>query len=99
MMIEGGGWNIIDLGTDVSSSQFIKQVKEHPGCAVGLSALLTTTMVNMEKIVKDVKEFDPNIKILIGGAPITEDFKNQINADCYASDSQVALNFLNKIAK
>ncbi len=98
MMVEGGGWEIIDLGTDVKSSQFLEKAKEYPGCAVGLSALLTTTMVNMEGIVKDLKEFDPNIKVVIGGAPITEDFKNQINADFYAPDPQRAVNYLNSLA-
>jgi len=98
MMVEGGGWEIIDLGTDVNSSMFLEKAKEYPGCTVGLSALLTTTMVNMEGIVKDLKEFDPNIKVIIGGAPITEDFKNQINADFYAPDPQKAVNYLNSIA-
>lgn len=98
MMVEGSGWEIIDLGTDVKSSQFLEKAKEYPGCAVGLSALLTTTMVNMEGIVKELKEFDPNIKVVIGGAPITEDFKNQINADFYAPDPQRAVNYLNSFA-
>ncbi len=97
MMIEGGGWEIIDMGTDVESSQFLEKVKEYPGSVVGLSALLTTTMVNMEGIVKELKEYDPNIKILIGGAPITEDFKNQINADFYARDPQTAVSYLKTI--
>ena len=97
MMIEGGGWEIIDMGTDVQSSQFLEKVKEYPGSVVGLSALLTTTMVNMEGIVKELKEYDPNIKIIIGGAPITEDFKNQINADFYARDPQTAVSYLKTI--
>lgn len=98
MMVEGGGWEIIDLGTDVNSAMFLEKAKEYPGCTVGLSALLTTTMVNMEGIVKELKEFDPNIKVVIGGAPITEDFKNQINADFYAPDPQRAVNYLNSFA-
>ena len=98
MMVEGGGWEVIDLGTDVKSAQFLEKVKEHPGSTVGLSALLTTTMVNMEGIVKELKDYDPNVKVIIGGAPITEDFKNQINADFYAPDPQRAVNYLNSLA-
>lgn len=94
MMIEGGGWNVIDLGTDVKPVQFLEKVKENPGSAVGLSALLTTTMVNMEGIVKELKAYDPNTKVVIGGAPITEDFKNKIEADFYARDPQQAVNYL-----
>jgi methanogenic corrinoid protein MtbC1 len=97
MIIEGGGWNVIDLGTDVKPVQFLEKVKENPGSAVGLSALLTTTMVNMEGIVKELKEYNPNTKVLIGGAPITEDFKNKIKADFYAPDPQRAVNYLKSL--
>jgi len=97
MMIEGGGWDVIDLGTDVKPVQFLEKVKENPGSTVGLSALLTTTMVNMEGIVKELKEYDPSIKVLIGGAPITEDFKNKIDADFYAQDPQKAVNYLKSL--
>jgi len=97
MMVEGGGWEVIDLGTDVKSEKFVEIVKQHPGCMVGLSALLTTTMVNMEKIVKDIKTAVPNTKVLIGGAPVNTDFCKKIGADYYSPDPQGAVEYLNKM--
>jgi len=97
MMVEGSGYEVVDLGTDVNAQKFIDAVKTHPGCFVGLSALLTTTMVNMEKIVHDVKAEFPDTKILIGGAPVSEDFKEKINADFYSPDPQGAVDFLNTV--
>lgn len=95
MMVEGGGWEVIDLGTDVKLEKFIETIKEHPGCAVGLSALLTTTMTNMEKIVKEIKATIPETRILIGGAPVNEEFKAKIGADFYSPDPQGAVEYLN----
>src|SRR5664280_618356 len=71
MMIEGGGWEVIDLGVDVGSDRFIKAIDENPGAVIGLSALLTTTMENMKKIVTAIKERHSDSKILVGGAPVT----------------------------
>lgn len=98
MMVEGSGYEVIDLGTDVSAQKFVDAIKEHPGCYVGLSALLTTTMVNMEKIVNEIKEETPDTKILIGGAPVSEEFKEKINADFYSPDPQGAVDYLNSVA-
>jgi methanogenic corrinoid protein MtbC1 len=98
MMVEGAGFEVVDLGTDVSSAKFIEAVDTHPGCYVGLSALLTTTMVNMEKIVADLKEAHPDTKILIGGAPVSDEFKEKIKADFYSPDPQGAVDYLNETA-
>ena len=95
MVIEGAGWEVVDLGTDVSPEKFLKAVDEHPGCVVGLSALLTTTMVNMESTVKHVKSKHPNVKVIVGGAPVTEEFALKIGADGYSADPQGAVEFLN----
>jgi methanogenic corrinoid protein MtbC1 len=95
MMIEGGGWEVIDLGVDAGPEKFLKAIEEHPGAYVGLSALLTTTMENMRKIVLAVKERHPSVVILIGGAPVTQDFCNKIGADFYSPDPQGAVNYLN----
>jgi methanogenic corrinoid protein MtbC1 len=97
MMVEGGGWSIIDLGVDVGSDRFIEALKNHQGAIVGLSALLTTTMVNMSEIVISIKENLPETKILIGGAPVTNDFCQKIGADFYAPDPQRAVEYLNKM--
>ncbi len=94
MMMEGGGYEVVDLGVDVSPEQFVEAVKEHPGCVVGLSALLTTTMVNMEETVKQVKAIDEKAKVLVGGAPLTQEFADKIGADAYSPDPQGALDYL-----
>lgn len=94
MMMEGGGWRVVDLGVDVPPERFLEVIEEYPDAVVGLSALLTTTMVNMEKTVKAIKEKKPNTVILVGGAPVTDAFRVQIGADAYAPDPQAALDFL-----
>ena len=96
MMVEGCGYRVIDLGTDVGSEKFIAAVKENPGAVVGLSALLTTTMVNMQKITVDIKEAVPGTFVTIGGAPVNDDFCQKIGADNYSADPQGVVEFLNK---
>jgi len=96
MMVEGNGWEVIDLGTDCPPQKFLEAIKEHPESFVGLSALLTTTMMNMEEIVKELKEYNKNLKILIGGAPVNEQFKEKIGADFYSPDPQGAVEYLNR---
>ncbi len=95
MVVKGGGWEVIDLGVDVSTEKFIGALDQNPGAAVGLSALLTTTMPNMENIVKSIKEKYPDTKVIIGGAPINESYAEKIGADAYYPDPQGAVNFLN----
>jgi methanogenic corrinoid protein MtbC1 len=97
MMIEGGGWEVIDLGVDVSAEKFLKALDENPDAIVGLSALLTTTMENMKKIVSAIKEKYSASKILVGGAPVTMDYCLKIGADFYAPDPQGAVNYLKKL--
>lgn len=97
MMVEGGGWEVIDLGVDVSSEKFLKALGEKPEAVVGLSALLTTTMENMKKIVGDIKAKSASSKILVGGAPVTQDYCNKIGADFYSPDPQGAVNYLNQL--
>ena len=97
MMIEGAGWEVIDLGVDVKTDKFMEQLALDSNCVIGLSALLTTTMVNMEDTVNKLKEKYPDVRIIIGGAPITENFKNQIGADFHAPEPQSAVEFLNQI--
>ncbi|MCJ7680794.1 MAG: cobalamin-dependent protein [Candidatus Aminicenantes bacterium] len=94
MIIKGGGFEVIDLGVDVPTQKYLDAIAEHPGCFIGLSALLTTTMVTMENSVKTIKEAYPDIKVLVGGAPITEKFCAQIGADFYSSNPQGAVDYL-----
>lgn len=98
MMIEGGGWSIIDLGVDVGSDRFVEAVEKNPGAVVGLSALLTTTMVNMGEIVARLKAQNPDTKVLIGGAPVNDEYCQKIGADFYAPDPQKAVEYMNKLA-
>lgn len=97
MMVEGGGWEVVDLGVDVSGDKFLKALKEKPDAVIGLSALLTTTMENMKVIVNQIKASSARTKVLVGGAPVTEDFCNKIGADYYAPDPQGAVNYLNTL--
>lgn len=98
MMIEGGGWEVMDLGVDVGSDKFLKAIDENPGAVIGLSALLTTTMQNMKNIVTDIKAKYPESKVLVGGAPVTMEYCIKIGADFYSPDPQGAVNYLKKLA-
>jgi 5-methyltetrahydrofolate--homocysteine methyltransferase len=98
-MIEGAGWEIIDLGVDVSADKFIDAAEKHPGAVIGLSALLTTTMENMRKTVTIIREKHPSLKILVGGAPVTAEFCEKIGADYYSPDPQGAVDYLKSIAQ
>lgn len=98
MMVEGNGYEVIDLGIDVKAERFVEAAEKHPGSVIGLSALLTTTMPNMEKIVKAIKEKDPSRKVCIGGAPVNQDFCDKIGADSYNPDPQGVVEYLNRIA-
>jgi methanogenic corrinoid protein MtbC1 len=99
MMIEGGGWEVIDLGVDVSAEKFLKAIGDNPDAIVGLSALLTTTMENMRKTVVAIREKHSDVRILVGGAPVTMDYCQKIGANFYSPDPQGAVNYLNQIVK
>ena len=88
MMLEGNGYEVIDLGTDVKPEKFIEALEANPGSLVGLSALLTTTMRNMEKIVSEIKAINPEQKVFVGGAPVSQEYCDKINADFYSPDPQ-----------
>ena len=99
MMLEGAGWEIIDLGANVTTEKFLDAVRQNPGCAVGLSALLTTTMVNMEGTVSKIKEKHSDTKVIIGGAPVNQKFCDSIGADFYSPDPQGAVEYLDLMNK
>ncbi|MDR2804639.1 MAG: corrinoid protein [Dysgonamonadaceae bacterium] len=97
MMIEGAGWEVIDLGIDVKPEVFTEAVQQHPGAIVGISALLTTTMNNMAPVVKAIKEISPATKIVVGGSPLSSEFAQSIGADAYAKDPQESVKWLNSL--
>jgi len=76
----------------------MEAINENPGCILGMSALLTTTMESMEKAVKQLRQSFPSQKILVGGAPLNKEFALKIGADLYAPNPQVAVEYINAIA-
>jgi 5-methyltetrahydrofolate--homocysteine methyltransferase len=91
MMLKGAGFQVIDLGVDVSPDKFVDQVKAQAVQVVGMSALLTTTMPGMEKSIKALKDAGISAKIMIGGAPVTQGYADKIGADGYAADAASAV--------
>ena len=97
MMVEGNGYEIIDLGVDVTEEKFVDAVRENPDAFVGMSALLTTTMVNMESINTAIKTEFPQVKTFIGGAPVSSEFAKKIGADYYTEEPQRLVEILNQL--
>ena len=87
IMLKGAGFDIIDLGKDVSPEKFVETAKRENAKLIGMSALLTTTMTNMKKVVDLVKKDNSDIKVIIGGAPVSKEFADEIGADGYAYDA------------
>ncbi len=96
MVLEGGGWQVIDLGVNVTPDKFLNAAKENDVKIIGLSALLTTTMQNMEMVIARLKEEIKDVFVIIGGAPVSQAFAEKINADKYFPDPQSMLDFINK---
>jgi 5-methyltetrahydrofolate--homocysteine methyltransferase len=92
MMLEGSGFEIIDLGTDVTPEKFLEAINTHKPDLVGMSALLTTTMTNIEKTLRFLEENGARkgLKVIIGGAPISQKYADEIGADGYAPDASQA---------
>ena len=97
MMMEGAGFNVVDLGVDVDADKFVKAASEHNADVLGLSALLTTTMPAMEDTVAAIKEAGLAVRTIIGGAPVTETFADQIGADGYSDDAPGAVELARKL--
>ncbi|MDA8217923.1 MAG: corrinoid protein [Dehalococcoidales bacterium] len=93
MMLEGAGFEVIDLGTDVMPEKFLAAVKDKGANVIGMSALLTTTMPNMKKAIDALKEagLRDQVKVLVGGAPVTQRYADEIGADAYAPDASTAV--------
>jgi 5-methyltetrahydrofolate--homocysteine methyltransferase len=93
MMLEGAGFEVIDLGTDVKPEAYVNAVREHKPDIVAMSALLTTTMPNMIHIIQALEEagLRKQVKVIIGGAPVTEEYAKKIGADGSAYDASVAV--------
>jgi len=97
MMMEGAGFEVVDLGVDVDSAKFIKTAAEKNAAVIAMSALLTTTMPAMQTTVRTVKEARMPVKTIIGGAPVTQAFADQIGADGYSADAPGAVRLLKQL--
>jgi len=93
MMLEGAGFEVIDLGIDVSVDKFVETITEYQPNVLGMSALLTTTMIQMQEVIKAISDagLRDKVKIMIGGAPITQNYADQIGADGYSPDAASAV--------
>lgn len=98
-MLKGVGYETIDLGMNVKAEDFVKQVKEHTPNILGLSALLTTTMPEMETVLTAIKEagLRDQVKIIVGGAPVNDHFAGQIGADGYAKDAGMTIDLVKNL--
>ena len=99
IMFKGAGFEVIDLGTDISKEQFIEKVREHHPRILGMSALLTTTMVNMKGVIDDLEKANlrSQVKVMIGGAPLSQQYADEIGADVYAPDASSAADEAKKL--
>jgi 5-methyltetrahydrofolate--homocysteine methyltransferase len=97
MMLKGAGFQVIDLGVDVSPEKFAAEAKAKGVNLIGMSALLTTTMPGMEKTIKALKQAGVQAKIMIGGAPVTQTFADKIGANGYAPDAASAVDTAKKL--
>jgi 5-methyltetrahydrofolate--homocysteine methyltransferase len=101
MMLEGGGFEVVDLGIDVPADKFVAAIKEHRPQVVGMSALLTTTMNEIKRTLDTINEagLREEVKTIIGGAPVTANFSQQIGADGYAPDAASAVDLVKSLVK
>ena len=99
MMLEGAGFETVDLGVDVQADAIVDAVREHQPSVIGMSALLTTTMVNMKATIEALEEagLRDSVKIMVGGAPVTAAFAEEIGADAYAPDASSAVDVARRL--
>lgn len=99
MLLQGAGYDVVDLGADVPQEKFLEFVKKEGADILGMSALLTTTMIYMKETIEALKSagLRENVKIIIGGAPVTESYAGQIEADGYAPDAASAVDLAKKL--
>jgi 5-methyltetrahydrofolate--homocysteine methyltransferase len=91
MMWKGAGFGVVDLGTNVPPERFVEAAREHGAALVGVSALLTTTMVGMRDVVDAMRAGAPGVPVIVGGAPVTQEWADEIGAHGYAQDAATAV--------
>jgi 5-methyltetrahydrofolate--homocysteine methyltransferase len=98
MMMTGAGYQVIDLGIDVAKERFLESIEKDRPDIIGLSALLTTTMLEMKEVVRSIREtFSDPPKIIVGGAPVTRKFSEEIKADGYGEDAVRAVELTDQL--
>ena len=99
MLLQGAGFDVVDLGADVPLEKFVEFVRKERADVVGMSALLTTTMISMKEIIEALRNagLRENVKVIIGGAPVTESYAAQIQADGYAPDAATAVDLTKRL--
>jgi corrinoid protein of di/trimethylamine methyltransferase len=100
-MLRANGFEVIDLGVDVSPQKFVEAVKQYKPDIVGMSALLTSTMINMKKVIEALKKegLRDKVKVIVGGAPLTERFAKEIGADAYGENAVIAVEICKKLVE
>jgi len=94
MVMEGNGWKVVDLGVDVNPEKFVFAIKENENCIVGMSALISTTMLNMENTINVIRKSYSKTRIYVGGAPLSQEFSEKIGANGYFHDPHSLVHFL-----
>jgi 5-methyltetrahydrofolate--homocysteine methyltransferase len=99
MMLKGSGWKVVDLGVDIDGENFIETAMKEDADVIGMSALLTTTMVNMKGVIELAKAKDCKARVVVGGAPLTKSYADEIGASGYAPDAATAVEVVNGLLK
>lgn len=99
MMLEGAGFEVIDLGVEVTADRFVEAVKEYEPDVLGMSALLTTTMIHMPEVIEALNKagLRDKVKVIVGGAPVTQEYAEKIGADGYAPDAASAVEVVKRL--
>ncbi|MGM0367974.1 MAG: cobalamin-dependent protein, partial [Actinomycetota bacterium] len=99
MMLEGGGFDVIDVGVDIPTEKFVEEIKKNKAQVLGLSALLTTTMPVMKDVIETLKKDGETkeVKVMVGGAPLTQEYADQIGASGYAADASSAVDLAEEL--
>jgi 5-methyltetrahydrofolate--homocysteine methyltransferase len=99
MMLEGAGFNVVDLGVDVSVEKIIASAEKEAADVIGISSLLTTTMLAMDPAIKMIREKNRKVKIMVGGSPITKEYADKVGADGFAPDALRAINLAKQLSR
>ncbi len=99
MMLEGGGFQVVDAGVDIPADKFVEEAKKSKAKVIGLSALLTTTMPAMKEVIEALRADDATkgVKVMVGGAPLTQEYADSIGADGYAADASSAVDLAGEL--